>query len=165
MRSGPRRLTAPRVRVERPYDAPDESDVSQRVALELAADPHVRPPRSERLAEHLEDRGALLERLEETLARLELVGPDLAEQARGSADEEALVLLACELGEGRPQELEELPLARRERRVLEPPPHDSGPELEPGKLLVQVLAGPQRKPGVDRLRQARRGASTPRRSR
>src|SRR4029078_3124317 len=82
-------------------------------------------------------------------ARLELVGPDLAEQARGPADEEALVVSSSELGEGRAQKLHEVVLAAGEGRILEPPPKHGAPELEPGELLVQILTRPEREARVD----------------
>ena len=84
--------------------------------LELVADADERAARLERrLAEHLEQRGALLDELEQVAVRLELLGAHLAEQVGGAADVEPL-LGRDELGERRPERGEERALAQAEAR-------------------------------------------------
>src|SRR6185503_13467252 len=78
-----------RDRAERPVREPvggaDEGHVVQSGMVELVADADERAPRLERLADQLQQRRALLERLEQPLARLELVPARLAEEAGGAA--------------------------------------------------------------------------------
>ena len=55
-----------------------------------------------------------------------------------------------ELRERRLQLREELPLARREPRVLEAAAEHPRPEREASHLLVEVLGSPVREPCIDR---------------
>ena len=110
--------------------------------LEVVADADERPARLERrLAEHLEQRGALLDELEQAAVGLELLGAHLAEQVGGAADVEPL-LRRDELGERRPERGEERALAQAEARVVEAAAQERRAELKPGDRLVQVLARP-----------------------
>ena len=61
--------------------------------LELVPDAHERPPRVERLAQHLEQRRPLLEHLEQVAVALDLVALRVDEQAGRTADVQALLLL------------------------------------------------------------------------
>src|SRR6184192_3950035 len=118
--------------------------------IELDADADEGPPRIERLAEHTEQRGALLEELEQPLIGLELVALGALEQAGGAADVQALALLE-QLREGRPERREEGGLPLREARILEPLSQLVRARLQAGDGVVQVLARPVREPGIDRL--------------
>ena len=57
----------------------DEGDVRQRRVLELVADAHERPAWIERAAQQLEQRGALLEHLEQPAIGVELLGANVVE--------------------------------------------------------------------------------------
>src|SRR6266540_5913791 len=102
----------------------DEREVVQRRVLQLGADADERPARVERLAQDLEQRCTLLEYLEQALVTLELLAPEILEQAGRAPDVEALLLGGERLGEERAQRLEKRSLARAERRLVEPPPQD-----------------------------------------
>src|SRR6185437_3564493 len=126
-------------------------------------DPDERTARVERLAEHTEQRGALLEQLEQALVRLELVPTRAFEQAGRAADVEALAFLE-QLREGGPKRRQEGRLALGEARILEPLAELMRPRLQARERVVQVLAGPVCEPridgrgkGVDPLRDRSRG--------
>src|SRR5437763_15196872 len=87
--------------------------------LELDADADEGPPRIERLAEHTEQRGALLEQLEQPLIGLELVALGGREQAGGAAHVQARAPRE-QLREGRAERREEGGRPLREARILEP---------------------------------------------
>ena len=112
-----------------PVTRADERDLAKRGVLELLADAHERPARLEgRLAEHLEQGGPLLDELEEAPVGVELLGAQLAEQVRGTADIKAL-LSRDELRERRAQRREKRALASAQARVLETPPEERGSDL------------------------------------
>ena len=118
--------------------------------VELDADADERAARVERLAEHAEHRGALLEQLEQALVRLELVPSRAFEQAGRAADVQALALLE-QLRERGPQRRQESGLALGEARVLEPLAELVRPRLQARERVVQVLAGPVCEPGINGL--------------
>src|SRR5436305_3740901 len=99
-----------------------------------------RPPGVEGLRQHVEQRAATLEELEQAAVTGELVGPQLVEHAGRTAHEQTLLLLRYELGERRPQRLDERTLARGQARIGQALLEQPRPELDPGQLLVQVLA-------------------------
>ena len=114
MRSGPSRLTAPSVLVREPVGRADEREVAQARLLELVADAGERPARVERLREHVEQRGALLERVDQAAVGADLLGAQLVEQPGGAADEEPPVLVGRVLERAADRE-QERALARRLR--------------------------------------------------
>ena len=114
--------------------------------VEFDTDPDERTARVERLAEHTEQRGALLEQLEQALVRLELVPTRAFEQAGRAADVEALALLE-QLREGGPKRRQEGRLALGEARILEPLAELMRPRLQARQRVVQVLAGQFASPG------------------
>src|SRR5512133_2428255 len=71
----------------------DEREPLQVGMIEVDADPDERAARIDRLAEHLEQRRALLEQLEQPLVGVKLVPARAFEQSGGAADIEALPLL------------------------------------------------------------------------
>ena len=107
MRTGPDEADGAERPVDEPVAGADERDLAQRGMVELVADADERPARLDgRLAEHLEQRGALLDELEQVAVRLELLGAHVAEQVGGAADVQPL-LGRDELGERRPKRGEE----------------------------------------------------------
>src|SRR5215831_15819598 len=115
--------------------------------LEVEADPDERASRVERLAEHLEQSGAFLEQLEQSLVGIELVAAGTFEQPGGAADVEALPVFE-QLGEGRPERREKRRLSPRQARVLELLPQLVRARLKAGQRVVEVLARPVREAGI-----------------
>ena len=89
--------------------------------VQLDADADERTARVERLAEHTEQGGALLEQLEQPLISLELVAAGALEQSGRATDVEALTFPE-QLRERRPKRREEGGLALGEAGILEPLP-------------------------------------------
>ena len=130
----------------------DERDVAQPGVVELVADADERPPRLDRLADQLRAAPPLLERLEQALAGLELVGARLAEEARGAADVEPLLLLGDEIRERRPHGLDERPLARREARVARAAAGACASRAaRPARPSLRYSRAQSTRPGIDRL--------------
>ncbi len=119
--------------------------------VDLGADADERPARVERPAQDVEQRRALLEHLEQSLVALELLAPQVFEQACGTADVEALLLRRQRLVEERAQHGEEGSLVAAQRGLVEPAPQQMTPELEAADPVVEVLRAPVRQTRVDRL--------------
>src|SRR3990172_5720205 len=100
----------------------DERDSPEARLLDLGADPHERAFRAEARAHELEERGPLLELLEEALVTGQVAHRELVEEAGSAADVEVLLSRLQHLGEGRLERGEEGPLARWQLRGLEPAP-------------------------------------------
>src|SRR5919109_5050619 len=111
--------------------------------LELTADAHERPARVECRTEDLEERSPPFQRNEQLPVDPELVLTRVFEQFCASADIQPL-LGAHQIGERRPQRVEEPSLARRETRIVELSSQTTGPESEPDHPLVEVFARPLR---------------------
>ena len=90
----------------------DERQLAQARLLELLADARERPPRIGALREHVEQRGALLERLHQAPVRADLLRAHLVEQAGRAADEQLAVLVGRLLERAADRE-QERALARR----------------------------------------------------
>ena len=150
---GPSRLTAPSVRFASPYAAPTSATSLQRRMLELVADADERPPRVERLAEHVEQRRALLERHEHVPVRAELLVAHVVEQPGRAADVEPLLARdRASVNAGRKRG-EERALAAREARVLEA--RAGAGSCRAGarrRCSFRYSRRPLREPGVDRRR-------------
>ena len=123
--------------------------------LELRADPDEGLSGVERLAHDLEERGALLEHLEQPLVGVELLAAQVLQQPGRPAHVEAL-LLGCEcLLEERPDGRQERPLPRAQAGVVvEPSPQAVAAQLEPGGSVVEVFRGPVGEHRVDGLGEA-----------
>src|SRR5579884_3573772 len=100
-----------------PVGGADEREPLEPRLLELLPHARERPARVEALCEHVEERRALLERLEQAPVRADLLGPHLVEQP-GGADEELSVLVG-RLLEGAADRSEEGALARAQSRLVE----------------------------------------------
>ena len=97
--------------------------------LQFDTHPDEGPARIERLTEDAEERGALLEQLEQALIGLELVTAGAFEQPGRAADVEALALIE-QLRERGPQSREKRGLALGQARILEPLPQLVRPRLQ-----------------------------------
>src|SRR5438105_3004152 len=118
--------------------------------IQLDADADERAARVERLAEHAQQGGALLEQLEQSLIGLELVAAGALEQAGRAPYVEALTLLE-QLRERGPKRREEGGFALGEARILEPLAQLVRAGLQARERVVQVLACPVCEPGIDGL--------------
>ena len=99
--------------VRDPVGRADEREVVESRVRELVADPDERPARVERLGEHVEQRAAALEQVDQRAVRAELLVAHLVEQAGGAADVDPLLRRrAASVNDGR-KHREELALARR----------------------------------------------------
>src|SRR5215211_1083256 len=116
--------------------------------LQLHSDADERSTRVEGSVQELEQGRALLEHLEQMLIRLQLLGPNLLEQNRGSTDVQSS-FVRLRLGEGRPKRREECPLSVGQLWLGEPLPEQIRAERQPCHTLVQVLARPLCKTGID----------------
>ena len=153
MRSGPSRLTAPSVRCARPYGRADERQLAQARLLELLADARERPARVEPLREHVEQRGALLERLHQAAVGADLLGAHLVEQPGRTADVELPVLVGRLLERARGSRAG-TPRSRGPRPGSSKASFDRArAEPRADEPLGEVVAGPGDEPGVDRLRE------------
>ena len=150
MRSGPSRLTVPSAWCVRPYVAPTSDEVAQARLLELLADARERTARIGALREHVEQRGALLERLHQAAVGADLLDPHLVEQPGGSADEQLTILVCCLLERAADHE-QERALARAEPRLVERQLDRARAEPRTRQALVQILGRPGDEARVDRL--------------
>src|SRR5207253_1031126 len=119
--------------------------------LELWPDPHEGLPRIERLAHDLQERGPLLQNLQQLLVDVQLLDAEVFEQPDCSPDVEALALRGERLPEERLDRLQERPLGRAEAGVVEPPKEQVTPELEPRDPFVEVLRRPVGEARIDGL--------------
>ena len=119
--------------------------------LELVADAHERPPWIERLAQHLEQRRPLLEHLEQVAVARDLARAG-ASTSRAAAPPTYSRCSCWTTSVNAGRSASRNARSRSVRSGLSKrPPKPVAAELEPGELLVQVLRGPVREPGVDRL--------------
>src|SRR5438105_15223417 len=104
--------------------------------LEIAAHPHERPPRIERLPEDLEQRSALLQGGEHPAVENEILVGHLVEQPCGVADEESLLGIG-KLHERRPDDVEESALRVAQRFVVELAPQLRATDADADPTVVQ----------------------------
>ena len=153
----------PSVWCARPYVAPTSDEVAQARLLELLADARERTPRIGALREHVEQRGALLERLHQAPVRADLLGAQVVEQAGGSADEQ-LRCSSARLLERGAERRQKRALARAEARLVEGEPHRPRPEPLARQALVQIFGRPGDETRVDAARGTCSGDRSRRRS-
>ncbi len=148
MRSGPSRLTAPSVRVARPYAAPTSA---------TSREPDVRARRRRGRKALRGSNASAIRSRSAAGARAAPAGPgtrrappcERRRAARPCRRREPLLLLGDELGEGGAKGVQKVPLQSREARVVEPL-RAARAQLNAVELLVQVLARPAREAGIDR---------------
>ena len=151
MRSGPSRLTAPSVWFARPYVAPTSAS-SRRPDGSSSSPTRTNGRRgSNELREHVEQRGPLLERVDQAAVRADLLGPQLVEQPGGAADEELPVVL--DRVERAADRVEERALPRRELGLVEGAAQEPRAEPDAGEALAEVVGGPGDEAQVDRVRE------------
>src|SRR3954451_16035206 len=104
----------------------DERELVEARGLQLVAHARERAAQLERLREHVEQRGALIERVDEAAVRADLLRAEVVEEPGGAADVElALVLDGFEDAADR---AEERALSRRELGRLERAPEQARAE-------------------------------------
>ena len=135
----------------RPYVAPTRARSCRPGLLELVADARERPAHGERLREHVEQRGALLERVHQAAVGADLLRAQVVEQAGGAADVELALVL--DLVERAADRGEERALLRRQARLVEGAREQARAEPRADQALAQVVAGPAHEPDVDRRRE------------
>ena len=136
--------------MDEPVARADECDLGEGRVGELVAEADKRPLRRARPAEDIEQVGPALDELEQASVCVHLLCPDLAEQVGGTTDVQSL-LGGDELGERRPERVEECVLGGAESGIVEAPPEQARTQLQSGDGLVQVVVRPLGEPGVDRL--------------
>ena len=117
--------------------------------LELVADARERPAHAERLREHVEQRGALLERVDQAAVGADLLVAEVVEQPGGAADVELALVL--EVVERAADDRQERPLARREPGSSKARASSRDRSRSAGQPLAEVVAGPGHEPRVERL--------------
>ena len=99
--------------MDEPVARADERDLGRRRVRELVAEAYERALGRARLAEHVEQVGPALDELEQASVSVELLCAHLAEQVGRAADVQSL-LRGDELGERRPERVEECALGGAE---------------------------------------------------
>src|SRR5262249_30359271 len=135
--------------VGEPVRGADERKLAEAGRLELVSDANERTPRVERLGEDVEERGALLERVDQAPVGADLLGARRIERARGPADVELAVFL--DGVERTADRVEKDALAGREVGLVEDAAEDPRAEPDPAEPLAEIVRGPEDEARVDRL--------------